>query len=132
MSDQQGYNNILKRYRKQYLESLEKLESDYDDLLEEFLNRLRRINEDYANEEGTFDEADLDNLQNEMDGLSYWLATETRDLIDSYIRQSAELAIEGHDRATEYVLRKFAERQDSEHINQLVERALEGVDEEDA
>ena len=131
MPTQQQYNNIIKSYRKRYLELLQELEGEYDKLQEKFMDRLRKIAEDHSDDEGKLLKSEEDELKEEMDGLSYWLATETRDLIDKYILESAELAIEGHDRATEYYLLKLAEEDGREEIVELIERAIEGVEEGD-
>ena len=130
MPNPQGYVNIEKQYRKRYLELLQQFERDYVELLDRFMERLNRVIGDYTDNEGKFTTAVMDDLKEEMDALSYWLGSETREMLDDYIVQSASLAVEGQDAATEYFIRDLIDEVEEEEQEILI-RALEGVESEE-
>ena len=123
----EGYKNIQKQYRKQFLELLEELEGNYQDISEKLKNKIRNTALDYAKADGTFSKADIDRIKRELSNHSSWLASEMKDFLDENIKESASIAIRGQDDATEYLLQQLASQ---EGIEKLVDNALQGVNDD--
>ena len=127
---QEVFNNIQRKYRKDYLKLVKELEDDFQEINNRLMRRIERIALEYASNDGTIPNANLKKVKTELNALTDWFTSELKDLLDENIDESAKIAIKGQDTATEYYVRglmKEVQKQDKALLKKALTDGDDGV-----
>ncbi|AZO96142.1 hypothetical protein [Halocella sp. SP3-1] len=104
MATAEDYLNVQKEYRKKFLRLQQQIENEYDDINRKLLDKINKLAVDYAIADGTFNRAKIRQIKREIDSITAWFQSETKDWLDTNITKSAQIAINGQDKAAEYYI----------------------------
>ena len=125
MTNEERYELIQKTYRKKYLLLQAQLEKEFSGISKKLMEKINRIAFDYSDAEGKFLVSQRNQINAEIEAVSYWLSNEIKDWLDKNIVKAANIAIEGQDNATEYYIRSLIQ-QAAEKDKATLLRALGG------
>ena len=127
MATPDDYIKIQKEYRKAFLRLEQKLEREYTQINNKLMDKINRLAVDYSTADGVLNKTQIRQINREIDSITAWFQSETKDWLDTNIVKSANIAIEGQDKAAEYYVRSLME-QSATAERQILQRALQAED----
>jgi|GEM_PF-3155883 len=104
---QTSHNRIQKLYRKKFLQFEKGLEGNLGKIIDELDGKIQRITRRYAGVDGTIARANLGDMQQEIEAVSGWYKEEVQSAVDKGLIDSAKLAMDGQDAATQKHIREM-------------------------
>lgn len=107
MDHESGFNAVLLFYRSIFIKLHTKLESEYDGVSNELLERIQAIIDKYTGANGKISKEDLQEVKDDLDAVTFWFSRTYSEWIDRNIAKSIDIAILGHDTAAQYFIKNF-------------------------
>jgi|AntDeeMinimDraft_5_1070356.scaffolds.fasta_scaffold06711_2 hypothetical protein len=122
--------NIQNYYRKLYLQKIATFETDYDIILNKYLNKIRKIVFDHSDKHGKLKSTSKSTIKNSSKLLNNWLRIETEDILGKYILETIKIAITGQLKALHWYNKHIIKSTESSNFHKIKneydkEKALE-------
>lgn len=122
---QRSYNNVLKRYRKKFLELEIIQEKRASNLVDKFAEKLSQAIFDHAKNDGTLNVDLITDLEREIDSISKWYQEQLKDTTKDGLRKSARIAMDGQDAAAVKHMTELIEKnEENPKLQALFRKAL--------